>query len=890
MILKTTLSMLAVATLTAGAIGAETLPNWTVTWTNDAHTVGLCSNDWNSFVLNVYRDAATAHGGFGLAIGIQSATKGSAVASVDGLEYLDLRGAIGGLDHEADPATNAVWKFSRFTATCFSPNDGTSLTPAQYITGLHSPGTLVANTTLDTFHIDSGSNPKNTKEIIIDEPNVTTSLGGWYLNSVGGLTNLIYRVPKATTWSAPTCHSAVNWTTDIGLWDVSGVKYIGSTTKSSTLGKFNGPFPGAVSKTKGTLRLPSLVHISAGCGENETAAFYGVAFREVELGLAGNLEYLANYSFKACNSLTNVVIGASPAGKTLTICTNAFWCTGLKTIYFNGEKPDIKGQPGCPSFGSLETPEGQITFYVRDIPSWSKVLAEADANGGFVSGATMGTANRQKVARFPGFFKTTVELQDPRFADIYHEVVTIERPGLVAGQGAWSADAVTLTAACSDPDDAATNPRRAKFLRWDGVPVALERENPLTYAPVKDAAVKAVFAHDWIMSDAAEPNRTMENGFWRICCYKLDAASHRLGIGKASDKTGKGTAWPLTKEERTGGGDLNLNGDVWQKVGDSWQKWTIVACGNLAPWTYEASGWKAPNVTKVKTEGEYDKLPTRVTFPETLLWWPGELQNYDSWDSPTDPWPVTELFAICPNATGTLSAFTVGAVSLLSRLVIRAPRLATLGSGNSSFGISWSHSKFTNTSFDEWDLTGVTTVNPNAFRCSTDFKATGTLHLPNVRVIGTNAFVSATAMTGLVAGTNGLVLTKIDDSACSKLSALTDLTLGTKALALGSTLGADSVFNLPKLKNLTLPGPALPSETVDAILGAVDASDTTKQTTIFASFLNGWDKLADAPTAAEAAVAPVTAQYGVYRKDSRKAWLVHTPSEYDPHGTILIFR
>lgn len=54
-----------------------------------------------------------------------------------------------------------------------------------------------------------------------------------------------------------------------------------------------------------------------------------------------------------------------------------------------------------------------------------------------------------------------------------------------------------------------------------------------------------------------------------------------------------------------------------------------------------------------------------------------------------------------------------------------------------------------------------------------------------------NAFVSATAMTGLVAGTNGLVLTKIDDSACSKLSALTDLTLGTKALALGSTLGAD---------------------------------------------------------------------------------------------------
>ena len=889
MFFKTTLGMLAVATMTAGAVGAETLPNWTVTWTNDAHTVGLCSNDRNSFVLNVYRDAA-AHDGFGLAIGIQSATKGSAVASVDGLEYLDLRGAIGGLDHQADPATNAVWKFSRFTATCFSPNDGTSLTPAQYITGLHSPGTLVADTTLNTFHIDSGPNPKYTKEIIIDEPNVTAQLGGWYLNSVSSLTNLIYRVPKATTWASPTCHGAANWETDIGLWDVSGVKYIGNSSKSSTLGSHSGPFSSAVPKTKGTLRLPSLVHISAGSGANDTAAFYGVAFREVELGLSGNLEYLANFSFRACNSLTNVVIGASPAGKTLTICTNAFWCTELRTIYFNGEKPDIKGQPGCPSFGSLATPEGQITFYVRDIPSWSKVLAEADANGGFVSGATMGTANRQKVARFPGFFKTTVELQDPRFAEIYHEAVTVDPLGLVAGQGAWSAGAVTLTATCSDPNDAATNPRRAKFLRWDGVPVALERENPLTYVPAKDAAVKAVFAHDWIMSDVAEPKRTMENGVWRICCYRWDAAQHRLGIGKASDKVGKGCAWPLTKEERKGGGDLNLNGDVWQKVDDSWQKWTIVACGNLALWTYEASGWKAPTLANVREEGEYDKLPTRVTFPETLLWWPGELQNYDTGDTAADPWPVKELFAICPNATGTLSAFTVGGVSQLSRMVIRAPRLATLGSGNTIYGIAWCGSKFTNTSFDEWDLTGVTTVNPNAFRCGSDFLATGTLHLPNVQVIGTNAFVLAKGMTGLVAGTNGLVLTKIDDTACTGLSSLTDLTLGTKNLTLGSRLGAGSVFRLPKLRNLTLPGPALPSETVDAILGAVAASDTTKQTTIFASLLNGWDKLADAPTAAEAAVAPSAAQYGVYRKDSRKAWLVHTPSEYDPHGTMLILR
>ena len=79
------------AACAAGTAVYADLPNWTVTWTNEDQTVGLCSNDQNSFVLNVYRDANSAHGGFGLAIGLKGATTGSAVASVDGSEYLDLR-------------------------------------------------------------------------------------------------------------------------------------------------------------------------------------------------------------------------------------------------------------------------------------------------------------------------------------------------------------------------------------------------------------------------------------------------------------------------------------------------------------------------------------------------------------------------------------------------------------------------------------------------------------------------------------------------------------------------------------------------------------------------------------------------------------------------------
>ena len=811
-------SILLAAACAAGTVVYADLPNWTVTWTNEDQTVGLCSNDQNSFVLNVYRDADSAHQGFGLAIGIQGATKGSAVASVNGLEYLDLRGSIGGLDYRVDPATNAVWKYSRFTGTCFSPNDGSALVPAQYITGLHSPGTLVADTSLNTFHIDSGSNPKNTKEIIIDEPDVTSQLGGWYLNAVGGLTNLIYRVPKATYWSGPTCHGASGWKTDMGLWDVSGVKHIGSTSQSCSLGTYSGPLSsGSTSGATGILRLPSLVHISAGTIDSTCAAFYSVGIHEAELGLSGNLVYLANYSFRNCNNLTNVVIGAAPSGKTLTICTNAFWCTGLKTVYFNGEKPVIRGTLTGPSFGTTSTPEGQITFYVRDTPSWADVLAEADANGGFVSAATMGTAARQKVVRYSGFNKVTVELQDPRFADIYHETVTMDAPGMRSD--GYVVGAVTLTATCADPDNAATDPRRAKFLRWDGVPVELERQNPLTFTPAKNLAVKAVFAHDWLMSDDAEPNRTMENRFWRLSCWKRSDGNDQnwLGLGRAADQIGKGSMWPSDPARRMGGGDLNLNGDIWDSQG---QKWELASVAGMQVWY---PGGKCPSAQSLYESGEIALLPTRLTLPETLRWWPGEVQNYDSWESGSYVWPMKEIIAITPLATGSIGSFTVGACGQIKRIVIRAPKLTRLGDGR-EFGWTWCASTFAGTNFDEWDLSGVTTVADNALWGSGNYQIKGTLNLPNVQTIGTNAFGRLPYITGLVLGTNGLTLASIGDTALSRTTSLTDLAIGTAkgGVQMGSKLGADSVFTgLKNLKTLRLPGRALPQEQMDAILAAV---------------------------------------------------------------------
>jgi len=863
-----------------GFVRAESSSDWVVTWDDAACSVGSVTNVHNAYVLNVKRTAS--YDGFGLQVGWSS---GNGVKSVPGLAYLDMRGTITGEDRRADPATNAVWKFSHLSANCFRPNDAVKVsgdnctaTPAQYITGLRTPGTLVSYG--GPFHIDTAPNPKNTKEIIVDEPILTGTIGGWGLNAVGALTNLVFRVPKVTKLGGgPLCHMATGWKTDVGKeWDLSGVTTVGDSGENNVLGMSD--VPGMI----GVLRLPALVNICA-VARGSGAAFRGLGIGEAELGLNGNLTRLEPWSFLNCNKMTNVVIGTA-VGKTLTIVTNAFYCSGIKKVFFNGDRPTFSGAEGVVAFGTAQA-EGTMTFYVRDNASWAPVLAEADANGGLVSAATMRTANRQRVVRYSGLNKVTVELQDPRFADVYHETVTMTTTD--GREGDYHYGEVTLTATCSEPDDATTNPRRAKFLRWDGVPVELERQNPLTYVPTKSGTVRAVFAHDWVMTTDAEPDRTMDNGFWRVCCYKRDEANACLGLGRATNTTGHGSLYPATKELRKGGGDLNLNGDVWEPLEDgTWQKWTVTHACSPSPWSY-VSGVVCPNPDDIYREGEYDKLPTRITLPETIVNWPGELYNCNSWDNGTYKWPITEFFAICPKVTGgALCAFTFGGVSKLARAVIRVPGLTQIGSDR-EYGISWSGTGFSKTNFDEWDLSGVKTVTRCAFACANNMNATGTLRLPNVVNVGSNAFIKLTGAQGLVLGTNGLTLKTLGDKACSGMTALTNLTIGTKSLTLGSVLGPSSVFNNKNLKTVHLPGRILPTETVDAILQGVGESATTKQVTIYASPFSHWGRLAAAPTSEEDAVKPADC-FGVYRDGLRKAWFVTERSPYEPKGAVMIIR
>ncbi len=247
------------------------------------------------------------------------------------------------------------------------------------------------------------------------------------------------------------------------------------------------------------------------------------------------------------------------------------------------------------------------------------------------------------------------------------------------------------------------------------------------------------------------------------------------------------------------------------------------------------------------------------------------------------------MIAICPEATGTIIPFTVGGCCYLKRLVIRAPKVTGFGNG-SQWGFAWTGSGMSSSNFDDWDLSGVTNVSDNAFHGATDYLIPGTLRLQNVMTVGTNAFSRLTKVTGLVLGTNGLSLTSIGDTAFKRTTSLKALTLGTRRLTLGSMLGAASVFTgVSALTEVHFPGPVLSAEQVDAILQAVPEQSGAKQTTIYASPMNFWGRLAAGLTDEESAVKPSNC-FGVYRAGARKAWLVVERSPFEPKGTIVLVR
>jgi len=842
--------------LGVGAISTQaydTVPTWTLTWTNSARNVGLLATDADhgGWTLNVRLDSSR-HGGYGLKLGINSgkAFYGSAVASGGGATgELDMRGTITGPGKDGT-GTSTNWKISEMPDACFRTDDGAGNANAAYaVKTLRTPGTLL--TWSSPYHNDGNPRPV-VSAVYVDEPEITGSVPSWFCSGCTNLSVLVLKIPKVITLNSYIAHYRPP--TSKTSYDDFDLRSVTTMNGHAAGGCFAGW--GA----KGTLDVPSLetTTVSNACINGGMGA--------VLLGLKGNLTSIAEGTFRNCNALTNIVLGASPSGVTLAIGAGAFSGTGVKRVWFNGVTPPaLATKSGMYTFGTSATPEGQITFYVPDTPGWADVLAQRDAND-MVPASVFNTKNKQYVKTWNGiaYFAGGNVVVDSVLGEVYGDAVKVTGSSEDASGFPYATAArnlyllpMTMTASTSATPDA--QGRSSAFHRWSGVPLSEEQENPLALTiNEQPSGVRAFFSHDWTYDTTAQ---TIANGNWVINVSVVDANKRKLRIGKNSANPTDGTF--STALTGTGSGVLDFTGHVRDTAGN---EWTLTHVKSYA--MCRARKWTSSDSTAT-----FSDHPTVVVLPETLTSIDGSVFNFNQ----SQAFPLKEVVLIAPNLTGWLS-WTINGPMLLNRMTLRIPKVTGLGGS-----CIWQNATLSDTDVTDWDFSSVTDIGGFAFASCTGMK--GTLKLPSLKTIGHRNFQNHKSLSGVVLATN-LTLVSVGSNAFLNATGLRKVTIGNAKA--GVTLDQNLFKGATGVADITFLGPRNEA-LADAVLTGVTATTGAKTATIRASRFFGWDNSVSAATGDEVAAKPSEAA-GVYRAGSRKAWLVYEASPFDPRGAVLILR
>jgi hypothetical protein len=323
------------------------------------------------------------------------------------------------------------------------------------------------------------------------------------------------------------------------------------------------------------------------------------------------------------------------------------------------------------------------------------------------------------------------------------------------------------------------------------------------------------------------------------------------------------------------GGHLDLNGLITDSVGAG--SWTITKIGyrSLSPWSSVA------NDARVSTY-----YPTHVRTPETLAELTGATFCTSAWDYT----PMTNLVVVTPYLK-TLPNFFAQGHRTLYRLRLDCPALTTMGQGVVNCG----NMCLRDTDVSEWNLPSVTTLNTQTFGNNCTYPgAHGTLDLPKVVTLSSQALSALTGVAAFYLGTNGCTLATIGSHAFWKCTALKKLVIGAK----GSISITDTNL-LPEntaLETIEFPGSTTP-ENLGALLDMLLAYKTvTAGPSAYVKVVGSkdygfgsrisWSDM----TAAEEEAKPDSA-FGVYvttNTSERKAYLVD--NGYVPAGLYILFK
>ena len=719
------------------------------------------------------------------------------------------------------------------------------------------------------------------------------------------LTKVMLQIPKVTRlggyWKR-TGYDNFMAETDVSDWDLAAVQKlyhhdgnVEDRKANSWLFRF--------SKFRGTMRLPALQILNA-------HAFINCPnMAALEAGRNGTLEYVGYSAVTNCPALGSVVLGGAAAG--WTISSNAFNAVNLTNVTFLTTPPAYE-EAETVVFGTAETPARQIAFHIppRGTRGW-------DANWSRFARAARAPADAERAAfakRFgafaaeglvglvpPALFRTAREqwlvcgrspvlrhavraaVFDPRF-----DGDAVEVSPAPDADGRYAAGTrVTLTAR--------PNAAKGRFVRWRGtVPEARENEASLTLVLDRDLDLTAQFAHDWTFTPM-DPEKGfvagggyISNQVWKLAVTVTDAAKGEIQYGRWAN----GSAWTDFGE-----GMLDLNGRVL---------WTDET-GNtreLAVTGYTASVFQGPGQTvKVVDNGveqnvyqEYipaARYPRAFVLREDLDAPLGQVFRYLGSGG-----PVTNLVFECPTMTADpytdgFCGYAMRAGRLRTPRITRVPAAYTWSLGDVDVS-DWRLDAITDV---VGELTGNWGVYRGMFAGGQTF--TGTLHLPALATVQTNAFRAASKMEAVELGSN-TVVTSIGTKAFKGCSSLARIQLRAgRDLAVGE----DAFEGTAALKVLafTFEAPQDPTAVDNMLAGATEeVAASADPPVIYASRAMGWtrEKIAriQPPTEAERAACPPWVAnapvVGVWRTASgaRRAWVVHAPSKDDPRGTYLFLR
>ena len=684
--------------------------------------------------------------------------------------------------------------------------------------------------------------------------------------------------------------------TDVSDWDLSSVQsFYRNRDSEGYLFRF--------SKFRGTMRLPALQILNA-------HAFINCPnMAALEAGRNGTLEYVGYSAVTNCPALGSLVLGGAAAG--WTVSSNAFNAVNLTNVTFLTTPPAYE-EAETVVFGTAATPARQIAFHIppRGTRGW-------DANWSRFARAARAPADDERAAfaaRFGAFAaEGLVGLVPPA---LFH---TAREQWLVCGRSPvlrhadraavfdprFDGDAVEVSPA-PDADGryaagtrvtltARPNAAKGRFVRWRGtVPEEREEEASLTLVLDRDLDLTAQFAHDWTFTPM-DPEKGfvagggyISNQVWKLAVTVTDAAKGEIQYGRWAT----GSAWTDFGE-----GMLDLNGRVlWtDETGDTRE---------LAVTGYTAAVFQGPGETvEITVDGKKQKV-YREYIP--VARYPRALVLRENLDAPLTQvfryhgsgGPVTNLVFECPTMTANpytdgFCGYAMRAGRLRTPRITRVPAAYTWSLGDVDVS-DWRLDAITDV---VGELTGGWGVYRGMFAGGQTF--TGTLHLPALATVQTNAFRAASKMEAVELGSN-TVVTSIGTKAFKGCSSLARIQLRAgRDLAVGE----DAFEGTAALKVLafTFEAPQDPTAVDNMLAGATEeVAASADPPVIYASRAMGWtrEKIAriQPPTEAERAACPPWVAnapvVGVWQTASgaRRAWVVHAPSKDDPRGTYLFLR